>query len=159
MITLKIMLTISTLFTARELAVILADMGETNVFLLVSSIITAIFGGLVLVITTRSNAKIAEMKVTAELEKIRNDAHKEVQKVQADAQRAVSLINSSALTALQSSVNLNTAETVKGVAAADQVKQRVEQLESKLPGPRDGEITEVHVTNSLNDPVPTKVTK
>lgn len=118
--------------------VYLAEMDAPTISLVITGLtglITAIFGGLVLWNQSKSKARIEEMKAAADIERIKNEAHKEVERVRSEAQKAVSLVNANALSNVQSLLAANTAETVKSVAAADQVKQRVEQLEQKLPIP------------------------
>lgn len=152
MIALKLTLMISTLITASEAAMLIAEMGDTNSLLLISSIITAIFGGIVLVITTRSNTKINEMKVASELEKVKREGEMKLQQQQLETQKALSMVNAGHLNSLRTEVAVNTAETIKSAA-------RVEQLEQKLPIPRgeaDGQPIDVHVTNNPSDPVPIK---
>jgi cobalamin biosynthesis protein CbiD len=132
-------------FAAIELY--LAQMDAPTISLVITGLtglITAVFGGLVLWNQSKSKARIEEMKAAADIERIRNDAHQKVQEVRMEAQKAVSMVNAQALTNLQNSMVVNTAETVKGaqaaasasqaaVVASDQVKKSVEQLAEKIP--------------------------
>lgn len=114
----------------------LAEMDAPTISLVITGLtglITAIFGGMVLYGQAKSKARIEEMKAAADIDRIRNEAHKEVERVRAEAQKAVSLVNTSALAGLQTAMTANTLETMKSVATADQVKVRVEQLDQKIP--------------------------
>jgi putative exporter of polyketide antibiotics len=94
------------------------------------SLVTALTAAVVAVISAKSKARGDEMKLQMEL-------RLQEMKVQMDAQRTISALNNTSLTNLHTAIAQNTVETVKGTAATDQVKQRVEQLEQKLPAPAE----------------------
>lgn len=88
----------------------------------VASLVTAIVSGCIAVMNARTKNHIDEMKA------------------QMEAQKELSALNRQSLTTLHTALAQNTLETVKGVNATDQMKQRVEQLEQKLPAPDTKEI-------------------
>ena len=128
----------------------------------IGTLITAVIGGVVLVMTTRSKTKIEEMKVAADLERIKRDHEYKVNEVRADAQRVVSLVNAGALSRLQNSMVDNTAETVKSSATADQTKMIVEELTKKVDAipvnKSEVDPLQVEVVNQQDNPVPTTST-
>lgn len=85
----------------------------------IGSLISAAVAGLIAVMNARTKNRIEEMKV------------------QMETQRALATMNNRALGDLHNAIAQNTVETVKSTAASDQVKQRVEQLEQKLPQPTE----------------------
>ncbi len=129
------------LFTCSSftgVTVFLAEMDAPTVSLVITGLtglVTAIFGGLIMWGQAKSKSRIEEMKIEAEIERIKNEAHQKVQEVRAEAQKAVSLVNATALSNIQAAMTVNTTETIKSAAAADQTKERVERLEAKLPTP------------------------
>lgn len=109
---------VSTLSTFTGSGMVFANLDIATIGALVaaiSSLITALVGGLIMVMNARTKNKIEEMR-----------AHME-------AQRTMSETNNRALGHIHKAINDNTVETVRSAVATDQMKQRVEQLEQKFP--------------------------
>ena len=105
--------------------IVIANMDGTTTGILVAAIgtmITAVVGGIVAVIQARSKSRQEEMRL--QLEQM---------KMQLDYQKDLSKLNNQSLNSLHSALSQNTLETMKGVQATDQMKQRVEQLSDKMP--------------------------
>lgn len=108
-------------FDAASFGVILTGVG---------TLITAAVGAYMTILNGRAKARENEMRLVHELKM------KEIQ-VQVEATAKMSQQNNTALMSLHQAVADNTLKTVEGTAAAaiaaDQAKQRVEQLAEKLP--------------------------
>lgn len=108
-------------FDAASFGVVLAGVG---------TLITAGVGAYMTISNGRSKNRQEEMRLATELKLLEL-------KTQMESQARMSQQNNTALLGLQKAVTENTVETVKGTAAAaaaaDQAKQRVEQLADRIP--------------------------
>lgn len=119
MLTCKILIAAAIMSALAGAGIVLAETETTSIGIIIAalgSLITAIVGGIITVMNTKTKNRIEEMKVTME------------------AQRELSRTNNTALNNIHSAITDNTIKTVESTAATDQVKQRVEQLADRLPG-------------------------
>ena len=162
MLTLKFIFALCCCSSFSGVVMVVADIDAQGWGLILAglgTLATTVVGALILWANNKTNNRIKEMEAEAKLKKVEDAAHQKIMEVRAEAQKAVSLVNAGTLSNLQTAVASNTMETVKATVAADQAKQRIEQLEAKLPVQRseaEAGPADVHVVNSPDDPVNTK---